>query len=173
MKRARKWEVTEQVFVACIVLLFTGLGSWGLFWSIGQISLSEQSRHWPHTTGRVTRSEVEVTHSKTTSFWPQVGYKYRVGGQIYRNSIIQFGQNGSARLEDAEATVSRYPVATQPQVYYKPTAPQVSCLEPGTLYWATYLAFPLCLFLLLFGLVWAVFLLTSIYSRPKANSSKA
>lgn len=157
----------RRPFVALSVLPFVGVGAYGLFWSTSQIALDRRSRHWPSTLGVIIRSQVEETHAKKTSYWPNVEYKYTVGNQSYSNSVIQFGQNGSAQLEDAKATVAKYNSSSDVKVYYQPGTPQVSCLQPGHLYRETYFAIPLSLFLLGFGLWLGQFLLAKGNFIPK------
>ena len=116
-----------------LLLLFlaigVGLSLWG--WTI--VRDARASASWPHVEGVVTGSE--VTHSTdgngADSYSPRVTYTYMAGGRYHESYAIKFGENSYDSRRRAESIAARYPVGRKVAVYYDPTRPGKSVLEPG------------------------------------------
>jgi len=90
------------------------------------------SSGWPHTTGHILSSTIQSSHSSSahaTSHTPVVSYSYSVAGHDYTGSTISPGRGWAAW--SAYATMRRYQPGYDAQVYYSPTDPSRSLLEPG------------------------------------------
>ena len=134
------------------------------------------ARHWPSTSGTVTRSQVrshrqQASDGEHYESEPLVDYEYEVGGQHYRGSRISFAvQSGGSEVLP---TLSRYPVGRTVRVYYDPAHPGRSVLErdmPRVVYLGVGIL--LCFFLgaaLLFplGLSGAVEALAPVLPHPE------
>ncbi len=115
-----------------------------------------QLRDWHITPGHITVSEVEVTVSRgehdTASYFytPKIHYEYTVGaGQFSGEYTLTLGST----QQQAERLVAHYPVGKRVPVFYHPTRPQESTLDPGTDWSAVFVWGFLALVLGIFGLV--------------------
>lgn len=129
--------------------LIFSVGSLALIcWPVHEIWLSHQSLYWPKTAGRVALSCISM---KGRNPMPCVTYKYKVKDVTYESGALYFGFNGNlSAQDDAYEVVRQFPVGKNLSVAYNPQSPDVSCLQPGRLHWATYL-----LIAFGFGGIWA------------------
>lgn len=81
---------------------------------------------WPHTSGTVLSATVQVGQKGATrSETPLVLYAYQVGGEVFQ------GHRVCVRgIADASGAIARYPAGACVTVYYDPTDPANSALEP-------------------------------------------
>jgi hypothetical protein len=86
-----------------------------------------------HVTGRVSGQGKD--RRSTSEAW--VRYEYAVAGTPYRNERIAYGGGAAAALTNARDVVDRYPPGAGVTVYYLPSDPGESVLEPG-LRWQTW-----------------------------------
>ncbi|GGA24865.1 hypothetical protein GCM10010981_11690 [Dyella nitratireducens] len=91
---------------------------------------------WPTTEGEVAHSAIlyqtdtSATTDNATTYKADVVYRYKVHGKSYTSSKISF-LDLAATTGRAASIVSRYPDNSVVQVYYNPTDPAESVLEPG------------------------------------------
>ena len=117
------------MFAAGVVLM-----AWGGY----EIKGSRESGSWPSIQGTISSSSVSKRTTRDsdrrtrTTYYPKVGYRYRVDGRNYISSRIAFGtgdSGGSAKW--ARKIVNKYPVGKNVTVYYNPQDPQYGVLESG------------------------------------------
>ncbi len=78
----------------------------------------------------VTKSEVKITHGKSTSYKPVIHYRYTVAGTDYTSSRIKY--TGAAGGKSAStAMVTAHPVGATVTAYYDPREPSRSVLFQG------------------------------------------
>ncbi len=88
-----------------------------------------QSLAWPALEAEVVRSRVlERTDKYGTSDWPDVGYRYVVGGKDYTGSLVRFGPTEFDR-QGAEATVQVYPPGARIRAWVDPHDPTRAVLD--------------------------------------------
>ena len=85
---------------------------------------------WPHVWGVVESAQVEGEESDTF-FRPAVEFRYKVGGQSFLARHIAPGLSEVYETrEAAEKSMAKYHEGRRKRVYYDPTNPGVSLLEP-------------------------------------------
>ena len=94
------------------------------------------SPNWPTTEATITYSEVSEHMSgrrwrRHREYTPIVEYEYEVEGIIYDNDSISFNSLSSRDEDEAYAISSSYVEGKAYTVYYKPSNPAVSVLQPG------------------------------------------
>ncbi|MBK9781386.1 MAG: DUF3592 domain-containing protein [Anaerolineales bacterium] len=101
---------------------------------------AQASRSWPSVPGTVTivssRAEwVNVRRKNLSYFRPWVQSTYTVNGQALVCERFAFNDHliSTGTKKDAEDRIKSYQVGQTVQVYYDPTEPQKSVLEPGNI----------------------------------------
>ncbi|MHA1968066.1 MAG: DUF3592 domain-containing protein [Candidatus Hodarchaeales archaeon] len=92
------------------------------------------SRSWPSVEGEITTSEEEKAGSHyRVSLKPKIKYSYSVNGEIYQSRRIKIGAQSISSTDRGwvERTLKRYPLGKKLTVYYNPTLPLKTVLEPG------------------------------------------
>lgn len=85
---------------------------------------------WPHVWGVIESAQVEGEESKTF-FRPAVEYRYEVSGQSFLARHIAPGlREVYETCEEAEERMTEYHVGRRKRVFYDPSTPGVSLLEP-------------------------------------------
>ncbi|MCI5141791.1 MAG: DUF3592 domain-containing protein [Candidatus Electrothrix sp. ATG1] len=128
--------------VIAIILVsgtLTGIGLGALVIGVKDIVNANSSKGWPTVSGTVIRSKVLVSEQTTSRsnqtsqtddyFSPDVAYSYVVDGNTLKNDNIRYGlaTNKSA----AEKIVQQYPKGGEVEIYYNPSDPVESVLQPG------------------------------------------
>ena len=96
---------------------------------------SEDSQAWSATTGEITESYVRESHSQdsdgytSTSYYPEVRYRYQVMGAEYQGKRIAFGGDVGGSHKKARQMLTPYPVGQRMTVYYDPNSPEEAVLE--------------------------------------------
>lgn len=113
------------IFVACGVI-FSGMGLY-FMWE------GWQSESWPTATGRIISHEIDIDTDDEgdTDYTPRIRYSYTVDDQRYTGTRIAILGRSYNSQREAQAKLDEYPIESQPTVYYKPSAPEQSVLEPG------------------------------------------
>lgn len=146
---ARKSSGSIVLTILAALFFFSGLGA-VFYWGIPTIRTAKASESWPTVSGVVKESTVvEKTRSKsssrssrskrlsnrketTTTFQPEVCYKYMVDGETHFSSRLQAGVTVSyGSSATAYEVANKYPKGSTVEVYYDPNSPSESVLEPG------------------------------------------
>ncbi len=77
--------------------------------------------------GRVIESKVRAGNKSLYVLY--VEYKYEVNGRLYRNNRISFAPQGGSKAQ-VLLNLDHYRYGSSVQVYYDPSNPQFSVLEP-------------------------------------------
>jgi hypothetical protein len=124
-----KYTIVPWVFLAT----FTPLGMLCIHLAIQQRVLGKQSLSWPVAAGVVESAEVDSSSDDgSTSYSPKIAYHYYVASNKYLSKRIRFAAIGGGDYQETKAVVDRYVPGKQASVYYNPSNPSDSVLEPGT-----------------------------------------
>jgi len=93
--------------------------------------LGNASRSWLQTKGTIVISEVhQISHKP--KFFPRIKYEYQVNRKSFLSRILFIGHFIKTYTEDfSRNMVTQYPKGLDTQVYYNPSYPSLSVLEPG------------------------------------------
>ncbi len=119
----------STLFILIFVVVGLGIAAFGA----RSLIHARASSTWPHVPGEIKHSEInQSSDSDGTSYSPLVRYSYSVSGQSFTGERICFGlAKMSAGYQFAQAYIERYRVGSAVLVYYDPTQPSSSVLEPG------------------------------------------
>ncbi len=96
-----------------------------------------ESLSWPTTDGQITTSalgegSVAGLRGSSHRVWsPNVSYRYRVGGQDYTGTRVDFSESPTKDQARMAATVKRFAVAAPVTVHYRAQDPNHSVLDAG------------------------------------------
>lgn len=137
-----------------------------------------QSYAWPAVDGKVTSAKVvSQTSTRTgrhtgggTTYTANVEYEYRVQQKGYSNDILWFGDGyGTGWKSGWKAIVEDYTKNKQVKVYYHPSDPGVSVLQPG-FQWSTLFHWVMGAGMLLIGVASLCYERIRKFKGRKANS---
>ncbi len=114
------------------------------------------SRSWPNVEGEITTSEEEKIGSNyNVSIKPRIKYSYTVNGEIYESERIKVGTQSISSTDRGwvERTLERYPLGKKLTVYYNPTFPEKTVLEPG---FNIRIYFPILIGLIFYAISWLI-----------------
>ena len=121
--------------IAATVLPMLGIFG-GIGWFLNKKSkeakiLRNAARNWASTTGKITKSRVEVTGGERATISPHIVFEYNVYGRDYSGSQIKAGDVHWASYTSRAAydVVDKYPVGSEVTVFYDPENPEQSALE--------------------------------------------
>ena len=118
-----------------IMLIFAVIGILlTIFWGIPTARNAMESKNWPSADGRITISSVSENYDSddnSVTYGAKMAYNYTVNGLPYTGGTVAFGDYSSSDPSHAGGIVSRYPVGKSVKVYYDPSDPKMSALEPG------------------------------------------
>ena len=132
---ATRWS-TESWKLMTIVLIvgsaFVLVGLHLLRWSRRQRRVAASAVGWPVVPGHVVESHVSYAVPKTDdSDLLMFLYRFEVDGVPHASRQIDlFSPEHAVGLERAERVVKSYPQGSQVQVYFDPSDPSVSVIEP-------------------------------------------
>jgi hypothetical protein len=115
----------NQTQIASLILL--GVSTPLLIVNIRYWVLADQSRGWPKVKGAVMEGfDFSISGALTFS------YQYSVNGRLY-SSKRPFFANSYKKLgrEKTDELISKYSLGQEIDVYYNPSKPEMSVLEPG------------------------------------------
>jgi hypothetical protein len=102
---------------------------------------AKASASWPSVSGKIESSQVITHHAhrhhgkhsnRNNTYSHLVEYNYQVNQQQFTNKVVWFGDDYSSSSRTThQNVVQRYPVGTEVKVYYDPSHPELSVLEPG------------------------------------------
>ena len=124
------WKLMTIVLIVGIVFVLLGLHL--LRWSRRQRKVAASAVRWPVALGHVVESHVSYARPKTDDSDLLVFlYRYEVDGVLHASRQIDlFSPEYAVGLEGAERVVKSYPQGSQVRVYYDPSNPSVSAIEP-------------------------------------------
>ena len=111
-------------------------GAVTLCFGVRGVVRARASVRWPTADGKVVSSSVESDHSSGgngggTTYQAEILYEFSVDGTIYNGNRVAYGDYGSSNPSHARNIVNQYPVGKELTVYYMPSEPEESLLEPG------------------------------------------
>ncbi|GAB4356205.1 MAG: hypothetical protein Fur0042_25530 [Cyanophyceae cyanobacterium] len=116
--------------------LAIGVGTFSL--GIHEVNSAQDSTHWPTAQGKIMVSTIEERRQtgrrnqlNTSSYYPQVRYRFFIDRQRFEGDRIAYGDYGSSDRGHAERITRRYPQGKTVTVHYRPGQPQDALLEPG------------------------------------------
>ncbi len=120
-----------------VALLFFFAGISLILWGTYTSYQALKSNNWPKTEGVIISnfiSELNSTNRYSTnmSYCPNVEYSYQVGKKQYTGRRITFGNKRFSSRELVQNYLNqKYAPGIIVKVYYKPSSPDVSVLDPG------------------------------------------
>ena len=123
--------MNEIVFV----LVFAAIGILILFLGASAMQKSYDSKEWPTTKGKVFVSRVvrDQDSDGDVTYRSDIRYVYKVDGQVYECSRIQFGWRSNQSRKETQQEVAKYPLDSTVNVHYYPKNPKNAVLEAGKL----------------------------------------
>lgn len=124
----------------------------GIFFIVGLILVLAQikgilksgtSKAWPTIHGKVLRSRVHISRSRSSStnrnsglsvsYRPDIEFVYKIDGIEYHSKRPYYGSNigSSFKYKRSKDLVDKYPVGKEVKVYYNPGNPKEAILETG------------------------------------------
>ena len=96
-------------------------------------SRGHAAKSWPTVTGKITCSSlvdstIPTKRGPQTTTWPNIKFQYEVDGTKFLGDRIRFDQHANTQ---AAEYVGEHALNKQIDVYYNPTDPADSVLEPG------------------------------------------
>jgi len=122
------------------------LGGGGLLYLLWSLIQGITSNGWPTTEGKILWSSTRNRYGGESLPWGwrrSIAYRYQVAGVTYTSRRVYVGMRVFELWKGkAQELVHRYPTSAKVQVYYDPSKPSRSVLEPGaqlgsTLFYAT------------------------------------
>jgi len=122
-----------------LFLIFLGVGVYLIIRYRRDRKKVVQSQNWPSVPGRVVESRIDENRSTDSegevsiSYRPYVRYEYQVGGETFASDKLYIGlANYSSNRQNAQQTVSQYPVGAVVNVFYNPEDPRDVVLQQKT-----------------------------------------
>ena len=113
-------------------LLFVGLGTALLVVSAWNAARAIKSRAWPQCDGTIASSDVETVRNEGLLHRASITYLYRIDDQGFVGTRACFCDwLWSSWRSSAAGLARRFPAGASVPVYYDPTDPNESVLEPG------------------------------------------
>jgi len=113
------------------IVILTGI----LFICLGlsQFVTAFKSRHWVSTPGVITQSHVASNRSRIgpTSYYVDVQYVYAVESHHYYGDSLSLDDPESSDKHFAQQQLKDYPVHKMVDVFYQPSDPSNSTLQPS------------------------------------------
>lgn len=97
-------------------------------WLGGMVVDAMRSSSWPHVEGTVVHSKL-VRYGKGTTL--QLLYHYRVAGTSYDGDRVTFAGNSPMFCDAYSEIASNYSENSRVRIYYNPSNPVSSALQPG------------------------------------------
>lgn len=94
---------------------------------------AHNSAKWPEVAGTIVSSNIShhLGGKGTPYSSPDIAYSYQVGPTLYIGDNIAYAPLSSSNTRKVSQVTGRYPVGRVVTVYYDPSNPQESVLEPG------------------------------------------
>ena len=121
-----------KIFVKLITFLFVLIGFAIVWYGISTYLQSQASLSWSTVAGKVTTSKVIVQYDGDGDpcHIGDIEYLYVVQNKEYRNNDVVIGPSDCTESQ-AKEIVQKYPAKSEVKVFYDPSQPEASALEPG------------------------------------------
>lgn len=118
------------------LLAAVAAAAWTAGRQLSDLAKARASRGWPYTAGRVVRSEVtreSYAMGETEQVQvPAIEYVYTTSGRDWHGRTVSFGPRLYTTFRGrADDVCRRYFTGAEVAVYYDPSDPSRSCLEPS------------------------------------------
>lgn len=114
------------------------LGVYFFYIGVKEIGLAEESTRWSSVQGKITLSiysdyDAHSTGSGNARGAPAMTlhYEYTIGGETFTGERVMYGYKNNFFTSDSYRQSKVYPKGKNVTVYYDPTDPVQSVLEPG------------------------------------------
>lgn len=150
-----------KAFFGTLALLGVALAVFGVYF----IWYGIEARGWPsvqgqivatmvrsHTLGTVPRGLPADQRERARTYYPEVTYRWSVGGQTFTGSRYALGesQEDFSERADAERAAARYPAGQAIEVFYDPADPSSAVIDRSSQS-GTFVPLPLGLLMLAMG----------------------
>jgi hypothetical protein len=125
-------KTLDRIFNYLLFITSLILGTVIIVYCINRAVLAYQSPNWKYAPGLIASSHISTGVRNSISV--NVVYHYTVNDVTYVGTVVGYGFRGfpdNWKREEAESKVAQYSRGASVQVYYKPSSPENSCLEPG------------------------------------------
>lgn len=154
---------TPQIVGIALGVFTTAAGSVVGYTGLGMLRKAKANLRWPSVEGRIVRSEsvrmlYTASHGNSPMYGPEIEYEYEASGQQITGKNIKIGITGSSATDKtyAERYLAKYPVGKTVPVFFDPSKPQDSILEPGPS-GLTYAGLAIGLFFMVIGPAFGIF----------------
>ena len=132
-----------SVFLALFGIFFGCVGFWFFGKGIWNVAMGYVSRNWQPATGKIVSSNVgtnpdprksrsgEIISEGQFNYNVEVEYEYYAVGANRKGSRVLFAETSSKNLRQIQSIVQRYQTGKTITVYFDPSKPERSVLEPG------------------------------------------
>ena len=130
-----------RIGISVVLLVFIGIGCVPLTWAIHAMREAGASVTWPTAPGKITKSQVGVTTTRTRertnydrtsrTYSAEIEYEFEAEGATFHGSRVTVVSDQFGDEAYAQATCEKYPVNKAVTVSYKPGDPAECLLEPG------------------------------------------
>ena len=179
MKREITPTQLRRQKISGIVLVILGLTL--IIFGVQFISEAEDSSNWPSVEGTVQSVSVKrkldtQNSNRTTRYFYTVNYRYEADGKQRTASRFSLGDGNRAgkmyrELDEAQKAANlAYPRGSKITVYYNPSDPDSTVIQPGK-NWGTYV--PLIIGLLFAGSGAFLFRLAKTIEQKQADQTSA
>ena len=129
--KKKVYKTKPYVITTGVVLLILAIAI--IF--ICTLANSIQSLTWPSTKGIIVKSVLirkgSGTNSAGRSFKWDIEYSLSVNNVNYTGDTVNFESKQDPNRDIAKKFIAKYRPGAKVDVYYKPSNPKESCLEPG------------------------------------------
>jgi hypothetical protein len=119
--------------IAVLLLGSTIAMGWLVYSMFAERRLSTESRSWPQVPGEIVSARVGRHYGgyrSGTTCQPEIRYRYAVYGVPHVGHRVSFG--GFSSCDEAAQIVDRHPPGQAVTVWYRPSDPETSVLEPDS-----------------------------------------
>ena len=120
-----KAVIGRQDIPGLVIMVVFGLGL--TFLGFIKYKKAAETDNWPSTVGLITGSEV----AGAVKYYPSITYSYTVDSANYSSNTISNISFNTKNRSVAEEFLKKYPLGSNPKVYYNSSEPSMSLLEPG------------------------------------------
>jgi hypothetical protein len=140
------------------VFVFIAFSIWAIMTGLRMGMEGWQAKSWPLAKGRMIKSRFSEYRTKNgiriARLCLDIDYLYMVNDKIFEGRRYDAGWKCFASEDNIKDIIKRYPTGREIKVYYNPSNPSISMIQPG-IPWASFL---LCgVGIIIFTVIWPVF----------------